>query len=311
MKPKLLIIGDVGIEIICELRRMPEPSEVLSEDKYAFLPGGEAGNAALCADAFGVSAQLCSRVGKDGNAARLRSFFYENNIDTGTIFTDSPAQTALTVYIADSSKRNVRTVEYRAAAGKLCAQDVDTALTGEPDMLLVLKNTSPQVCAHAVQRAGELGIPVFLEASCQSLLSLEELGASGPEFIYSDSDTFEKYTEIHTRDVEHCLRCCLAVEQKIKAHFYIIRIKNRGLFVYDGKFYNIVSATDLTEGVSKCGFADIEAAALASEYLVTSDIVRSCKVAEIADKIARQSATVRIPSRESIDEFIVENGIDI
>lgn len=311
MKPKLLIVGDVGIEIICELRHMPEPAEVLAEDKYSFLPGAEAGNSALCADGLGVSAQLCSRVGKDGNAARLRSFFYENNIDTGTIFTDSSAQTALTVYLSDTSRASVRTIEYRAAASKLCTQDVDTALEGAADMVLVLKNTSAPVCVHIAQRASSLGIPVFFEASCEGLSALEEASAQGIEFIYADSDTFESYTGIHTRDVEHCLKCCLAVEQKVKSHFYIIRIKNRGLFVYDGKFYNIVSATDLSEAYVKCGFADIEVAALASEYLVSEDIVRSCRVAEIADKIARQSATVRIPSREIIENFALENDIDL
>ena len=97
MAKKLLVIGDVAIEMLMKLKRLPSPREVCDEDKYLFLPGGPAGNAALAATYFGADAFLCTRVGKDGNASRLTQFFSDNGVNVDAVAVDEEAQTGMVV----------------------------------------------------------------------------------------------------------------------------------------------------------------------------------------------------------------------
>ena len=128
MAKKLLVVGDVAIEMLMKFKRLPNLGEVCDEDKYLFLPGGPAGNAALAATYWGADAFLCSRVGKDGNAARLTQFFSDNGINVDAVVTDNEAQTGMIVSFCESGYTEPRTVRYRGASAKMAVEEVDAAI---------------------------------------------------------------------------------------------------------------------------------------------------------------------------------------
>lgn len=309
MAEKLLVVGDVAIEMLMKLKRMPVPGEVCEEESYHFLPGGPAGNAALAASYFGVAVSLCSRVGKDGNATRLTRFFLDNGINIDSVFAESSAKTGMIVSFCEASYDQPRILRYRGACGDLSVDDVDSALRSAPDAVYLSPEVDGYIAIHTVETCDVRGIPVFLDASAEGLLRSLSVKGAAVKALYTTDKAAEGFTTMPVRDVETALKCCLTIAQKITADFYVIRMKNRGLFLYDKKTYNIIFVTDADEAAPKLGFADIESAVLAAAYMLHGDPHDACGVAAVADVLARDSKGFRIPNREQVAAYIENNGL--
>ncbi len=306
----MLFVGDLAIEVLMKLKRMPSPGDVLDEDAYLFLPGGPAGNAALAASYFGVDAALCSRVGKDGNALRLTRFFEANHVNIDCVFTEAASQTGMTVSFTEDAYAEGRTVRYRAASAKLSASDLEAALKTRPDGVFLSCEVDGYIATAAAAGCEALGIPLYLDASEERLLRALSVKGARVKMLYTTDRAAESLTEMTARDVGSALKCCLTLGQRIVADVYVIRMRNRGLFLYDGRTYNIVMATDANEVAPKIGFADVESAVLASVYHRQGDPYNACGIAVIADILAREATGFRIPTSSHVAAYIRKYGLN-
>lgn len=309
MAKKLLVIGDVAIEMLMKLKRLPSPREVCDEDKYLFLPGGPAGNAALAATYFGADAFLCTRVGKDGNASRLTQFFSDNGVNVDAVAVDEEAQTGMVVSFCESGYSDPRTLRYRGACGKMAAEDVDAAIGAGPDAIFISAETDGYIAIHALEKCDTYAIPVFIDLSAESLLRSVSVKGADVKLLYTTDDTAEQVTSMPVRDVETALKCCLTIAQKITAEIYVIRMKNRGLFLYDGRTYSIIFVTDALDKAITLGYVNVESAVLATEYFLHEDAKSACGCAAVADLLAREGRGFRIPTREQVAAYIEKNEL--
>jgi len=309
MAKKLLVIGDVAIEMLMKLKRLPVIGEVCDEDKYLFLPGGPAGNAALAATYFGADAFLCARVGKDGNASRLTQFFSDNGINVDAVAVDEETQTGMIVSFCESGYAEPRTLRYRGASSKMAAEDVDAAINAKPDAVYVSAETDGYVAIHTIEKCDTFGIPVFVDLSEESLLRAVSVKGANIKALYTTDDTAEQFTSMPVRDVETALKCCLTIAQKITADIYVIRMKNRGLFLYDGRTYSIIFVTDALDKARTLGYVNVESAVLAAEYLFRDNAKDACGCAAIADLLAREGKGFRIPTRDQVAAYIEKNEL--
>lgn len=309
MAKKLLVIGDVAIEMLMKFKRLPNLGEVCDEEKYLFLPGGPAGNAALAATFFGADAFLCSRVGKDGNASRLTQFFSDNGINVDAVVTDSEAQTGMMISFCESGYLEPRTVRYRGASAKMAVDEVDRALAARPDAVYLSAETDGYIAIYTMEKCDTFGIPVFADLSEESLMRAVSVKGASLKALYTTDDTAEQFTAMPVRDVESALKCCLTVAQKITADIYVIRMKNRGLFLYDGRTYGIIYVTDALEKAVTLGYVNVESAVLAAEYLFHENAKDACGYAAVADLLAREGKGFRIPTREQVVAYIQKNEL--
>ena len=309
MAKKLLVVGDVAIEMLMKFKRLPNLGEVCDEDKYLFLPGGPAGNAALAATYWGADAFLCSRVGKDGNAARLTQFFSDNGINVDAVVTDNEAQTGMVVSFCESGYTEPRTVRYRGASAKMAVEEVDAAIGAKPDGVFISAETDGYIAIHAMEKCDAFGVPVFMDLSEESLMRAVSVKGASLKAVYTTDDTAEQFTAMPVRDVESALKCCLTIAQKITAEIYVIRMKNRGLFLYDGRTYGIIFVTDALDKAVTLGYVNVESAVLAAEYLLHEDAKDACGYAAIADLLAREGKGFRIPTREQVAAYIQKNEL--
>ena len=305
----MLIIGDVAIEMLMKLKRLPTPGEVCEEDKYLFLPGGPAGNAALAANFFGANAFLCARVGKDGNASRLTHFFSDNGVNVDAVITDEEAQTGMAVSFCESGYDEPRVLRYRGASAKMTTDDVDIALRSRPDLVFLSAETDGYIALYTAEKCDTFAIPVFLDLSQESLMRSISVKGAVVKAVYTTDETAERFTSMPVRDVESALKCCLTIAQKITADIYVIRMKNRGLFLYDGKTYGIIFVTDASDKAAKLGYVNVESAVLATEYLLHDDPKDACGFAAVADILAREGKGFRIPTRDQVVAYIQKNEL--
>ena len=309
MAKKLLIIGDVAIEMLMKFKRLPNVGEVCDEDKYLFLPGGPAGNSALAATYFGADAFLCSRVGKDGNASRLTQFFSDNGINVDAVITDEESQTGMQVGFCESGYTEPRTVRYRGASAKMSVEEVDRALAAGPDAVYISAETDGYIAIYTIEKCDVFGIPVFMDLREDTLMRAVSVKGAVLKMLYTTDETAEQFTSMPVRDVESALKCCLTIAQKIAAEIFVIRMKNRGLFLYDGRTYGIIYVTDALEKPAKIGYVNVESAVLATEYLLRENAKDACGYAAVADLLAREGKGFRIPTREQVVAHIQKNEL--
>ena len=309
MAKKLLVVGDVAIEMLMKFKRLPNLGEVCDEDKYLFLPGGPAGNAALAATYWGADVFLCSRVGKDGNAARLTQFFSDNGINVDAVVTDNEAQTGMIVSFCESGYTEPRTVRYRGASAKMAVEEVDTAIGAKPDGVFISAETDGYIAIHAMEKCDAFGVPVFMDLSEESLMRAVSVKGASLKAVYTTDVTADQFTAMPVRAVESALKCCLTIAQKITAEIYVIRMKNRGLFLYDGRTYGFIFVTDALDKAVTLGYVNVESAVLAAEYLLHEDAKDACGYAAIADLLAREGKGFRIPTREQLAAYIQKNEL--
>lgn len=309
MEGKILVIGDAAIEVEMETAGLPGPGDAAEGRNGRFLPGGPGGNAALAISYFGVEAALCSRVGKDGNGERLRRFFSDCGVGVESLFTEEGAATGLSLALFDGACRGCRKVIFRGAAALLTSGDIDRALNTLPDLVYLSPETESSLAEYAVTAAENKGIPSFLDASSPALFApLYEKGLR-VRALYLQDQVVETYCGLSIRDAGSALKGCLSVGQRLRADYYLLHMRDRGVFLYDGRSYRIVIVSDAAEprGTGNC--PEIESAVLAAEFLKSGDMEEACGFAAVANRLAKSAEGSRIPGRKAAAAYIKSHGL--
>ncbi len=310
MAGKLLVVGDAAVEVEMDILSVPDPGEAEAGEDCRFLPGGAGGNAALCASCYGAEVSLCSRVGKDGNGERLRRFFAERGVGTKALFFEGALPTGMLLFLNERASSSCRTVAFRGASLRLSSSDFDAALAADCyDLLYLSSELDPALAAYAAASAEDRGIPALLDASSPVLLAALYQKGLRVRVLYTHDRVAGPFCKMAVRDAASALKCCLSLGQRLRADFYVLRMKDRGLFLYDGRTYRIVMVSDAADREPRAHFTDIEPAVLAAEFLGTGDMESACTVAAAADRLARGGDHGRIPGREAVTAYLEAHGI--
>ena len=87
--------------------------------------------------------------------------------------------------------------------------------------------------------------------------------------------------------------------------YIVIKLGDRGCFVYDGIHYNICESYEV-ECVDSTAAGDAFTAAMTVEYIKTGDIIKACSFANAvgAMVVTKEGAASSIPCRKDVLEFI-------
>jgi len=304
---KMLVIGNSYIEMILNVGTLPAADTMQVEDKYDLRPGGKACNAAVVASRLGLEAAICSTVGEDGNGSRLVNFYKMNGIDTRFIRTDKDNKTGLSILIHESSFSSSRRILYPGANLMIGYSQIEEAFGSRPDGAFISLDIPFEQVIKASEICYRNDIPLFVEASpAKTGYRLDEL-VNVEAFIMNLVEA-QIYAGMRIYNIEFCLRACMKISQKVKARYYIVRMGEGGIFIYDGKYHNVVIPCNL-DGQSVTTYVDVESATFASAYLMTSDAERSAKLAAVAGYMVKNDDNIRIPGRDQIHRYCVKNKI--
>ena len=284
MAKRILVAGSSNIDFLLTTPYIPAPGEtMISGGKYAFTPGGKGANAAIAAKAMGADVAFCSRVGDDAYGDRLIALFNERGIDTRYVKVDRSEQTGLAVVMLEKSGAN-RIIVFSGANSKICDTDVENAFNSRPDAVLTQFEIRPEAVVAAARCAADEGIPFFVDA-----------GPANPDFdlsklerveIFSPNETeTEILTGFRPSNLENCLRASIALCNKVDIKYVVLKLGERGCYVYDGKFCDLISPYDIPV-VDTTAAGDVFTSALTTEYLRTGDIISSAKFANAAGALA-------------------------
>ena len=303
-KKRILTVGSSNMDLVLNMTRVPMAGEtVMDMGKYSSVPGGKGANSALAVARLGADSVFCARLGKDENGIFLRGFYKENGIDVRFIKSDAKLSTGLAAIMVESNGMN-RIVVYPGANLALDRDAIEEAFMCYPDALLMNFEVSKEAIYDACKFATEQNIPKFIDGGpAVKSIDFEKLGRV-EVFSPNESET-HIYTGIRPDGINNCLRAASALYNKMDVKYIVIKLGDRGCFVYDGIHYNICESYEV-ECVDSTAAGDAFTAAMTVEYIKTGDIIKACSFANAvgAMVVTKEGAASSIPFRKDVLEFI-------
>lgn len=274
MGKRILVVGAANMDLTMEMRAMPPAGEgVTDEGRYRYTAGGAGAVAAMAITRLGGEAVFAGRLGNDIHGSRLRHLYSEAGMDTRYISTDGRAPTGMRVIMREDNG-NSRTVYYPGANAGFLLSDAERAIhEARPDAVYLQTELPPDLLSGMCRLAEREEIPLCLDvAGGTPLPSLGEL-----EIFCIDNKEAYALTGTFPVGSESCLKAAVELEKKIRARHYLIRLGDRGIFTYDGRYCHMVPGCGvrIPEGTPLC---DSLTAAVLLEYLQTGgDMMAACR----------------------------------
>ncbi|SDY23534.1 ribokinase [Tindallia californiensis] len=92
---KIAVIGSINMDMIFQVKRLPQKGETLLADHYRTVPGGKGANQAVAAARLGADVTMIGALGKDGFGDQLMEHLNIEKVNTeGVMRTETPSGNA-------------------------------------------------------------------------------------------------------------------------------------------------------------------------------------------------------------------------
>ena len=313
-KARILVVSSANIDFVQRMRRVPYSGETVVENDlgYAHVPGGKGANSAVTFARFGADCIFACKLGRDANAKRLISIYQREGIDTRYIREDPDAPTGLASILVEENGKN-RIIVYPGANMTMTEEDIEAGFTCYPDALYLQLEIPDAAVIDACRRANEEGIPVFIDAGPARMdFPLEQLGQV--EIFSPNENETRIFTGISPANQDSCIRAAVKLSTLVNAKYIVLKLGERGSFVYDGAEYLSIPA-EKVKAVDTTAAGDVFSAVMTYVYLQNGNIVSAVKYATCAAalSVTRPGASTSIPTLEEVvayarNKVAAENG---
>jgi len=201
MKPRVLVVGSINMDLIVRCRRVPQLGETTHGEELRTAAGGKGANQAVACARLGARTTMVGRVGKDDFGPRLRDGLEAEGVNVEYVRVDPEASSGAALILLEEGGEN-RIVVMSGANGRLSDEDVATAreLLGDADTV-VMPLEVPLHVVHAVAAAARsLGVRSVLDAGAADRAAAEA-GLPGLVDVLSPNESeAEALTGVAVRD---------------------------------------------------------------------------------------------------------------
>lgn len=307
---RILLVGTSNMELSMNMYELPVAGATAIDDGgVAYTPGGNGANAAIAFKRLGAESIFCTKLGADLHGQKLYGYFKDAGLNTSYIKVDHDFPTGFSAILKEANKEP-RTVYYPGANMRITRENLADAFSSRPDALYLNFGVSFDTALTAAKMAASKSVPIFIDASpADKNFPLEAL----PEveiFSPNENETLE-FTGILPAGADSSLRAALMLYKRLKCKYVVIKQGARGVFVYNGKHYQMIPPYRPDKVVDTAASGDAFTAALTLEYLKTGDIMLAAKYAAAAGALAvsRLGASESLPSEAEVIDFIRKRPI--
>lgn len=304
LKKRILVLSSANIDFVQQVERVPYAGETVLESSgsYEYLPGGKGANSAITFSRLGAECVFTCKLGSDQNAAKLKSLYRAEGIDTRFIYEEQGCHTGLASIFVEKTGKN-RIVVYPGANAFLRPEDVEEPFNCYPDALFLQLEIPAEAVIEACRIAHERDIPVFVDAAPGR--ADFPLGDMGHVEIFSPNETeCQAFTGIRPVDESSSLRAAIRLSGMVDAGYIVLKLGGRGAFLYDGSEYYVFPAEQV-KAVDSTAAGDVFSAAMTYSYVQNGNIQSAIRMASIAAAISvtRRGASTSIPTFAEIMKF--------
>ena len=304
----VLTLGKADMKMVMNIPSLPTAGHTVEGTDYAYAPGGRGGLAAITLAAHSVGSVFCARLGKDENGDTLVNYYDNCRVDTRYMTRDADEPTGFSVTVNEGNG-NSRAIVFPGANDRFGREEIEGAFMCYPDALYLQFDLPDRELIASTRMAKNQRIPVFLDAGPRKFeLPLEKL-ENIEVFSPNENEVFD-YTGIYPNSPENSLKACMALATKMRAKYIVLKLGDRGCFIYDGSYYDIIPSYDVTF-IDGSGAGDVFTAAMTAEYLRTGDIKTACRYANLAAAlmVSREGTYEAVPTRRDVEAFADRLGV--
>ena len=277
MQKKLLVIGAANMDFTMPVHSLPAAGEQSTENsRFHYAAGGNGATAAMTITRLHGEAVYVARVGDDVHGSRLLRLYADAGMDVSHITVDRRNPTGMRVIIQEDSGDS-RVVSYPGANAELLSSDAERAILDTQPAAVCLQMDLPSDVLIGTARMAEAhGIPLFLDSAGMSpqfpFASLPHMEV----FLMDDKDT-HALTGTMPIGSDSCLKAAVELEKKVKAHHYLIKLGERGIFAYDGRYCHMILSSGLRMSENR-PLCEAASAAILLEYCRNGgDVQGACR----------------------------------
>ena len=119
----ILTIGNINVDLICQVPRLPSPDDKVIVSNLAIVPGGGACNFAVGLSRLGSKVSLFGHVGDDQNGKLGLSSLIDEKIDVSRVIKEEAYATGFVIILVDKEGQTVK-IGYRDANTKLSPKEI-------------------------------------------------------------------------------------------------------------------------------------------------------------------------------------------
>ena len=301
MKKRVLVISSANIDLVQNIERVPYSGETIVDYNatYRYVPGGKGANSAIAFARFGADCVFVCRVGADSNGARLKSLYKAEGIDTRFMIEDSEAPTGLASILVEKGGKN-RIMVFPGANANMSAHDLEDPCTCYPEAVYLQLEIADEAVIEACRLAAEHDIPVFVDAAPARFdFPLASLGTV--EIFSPNENECRIFTGISPTNEDSALRAAIRLRKMVDAKYIVIKMGDKGAFMFDGKEYFVYPAENVIP-VDTTAAGDVFTAVMTYSYMQNGNIHSAIRMANVAAGISvtRTGASTSIPTLSEV-----------
>ncbi len=309
-KPRILVIGGACAEITVQIPIIPMAGQRIMADGSVTYPGGAGTLTSAALSRLGADCLLSSKVGSDLNGKELKEYFDAENIDSRFVTVTRDCDTAMELSLEDGISRPRRII-CGGAISNLSEEDIEEAFISYPDAVILHSDIPAELSEVAASLAREKSIPLFVMSASGKAFISGVLGY-GCEVLSVNEDEVFSLTGMLPSDEESCMKACMEFTRMTGAKHTVLRLGERGYFLYDGMYYSFVPSYDI-ENLAGADSDNAFAASFVYEYLRSEgDTKRAAELAAIVSAIyiTKGGGLASYPSADDVRRFIKQNELD-
>ena len=298
------------MEYNCHIAQIPLVNETTVEfGGRELTPGGKALGTARALAALGAPHKLCSCIGNDRYGELILKYCKENGISTSYLYTDPKEPTAFRMHLIEQNGA-VRSAFYPGAFNAIRHSFIEDAFACRPDAVCATLDMPPERLEYIADTADEQDACLFIDAG-KAAGSYPISRISKCEAFIVDATEAYRFSKIIPDSMDSCLRAAVRLAGIINAKYIIIKLKDRGVFIYDGKYCGMASQYGKDPFAAKCS-EEAFIASLAYTYMFTKNMEAACKYASVSAAICAENGggLEALPTADGIADFCKDNNID-
>lgn len=299
-KKRLLIIGNSYMDFVAKVRRAPERLEkVVSNQEHIIMPGGFGIISAVASSRLDTDTVLCTRLGDDEIGNKLMSALEQNNVDRRFVVIDKRKESGVNAITVEDGYKS-RMITFPGANCSISFDDLESSFTSYPDAFLLSAEMREELVRDAVKFANSSNVPVIFSCGSEArTFDFDNLGSI--KIFMPNREATHRITGIDPVDANKALHACVKLVNTLKCEYVVIKLGQRGTFVFDGVYSQIIPIHNV-ETVDFTGSETVFDAALASSYLEFEDINKSAIFANAAASysISKDGAFSSIPTLDDV-----------
>jgi ribokinase len=301
----ILVIGSLNMDMVINMKRMPQIGETVLGTSIRYVPGGKGANQAYAAGRLQGNVKMLGCVGQDNFGIELTNSLEQAGVDTGSIIHCPGESTGMAVIYVNSEGNN--SIVVTPGANSKCSEDYireKENILNASDILLLQMDVPVMTVYYLINRAYELGKTIILNPAPASDEIPDEMLAK-LDYITPNETELSKIMGMRrmtTGEITHAAEAL--VDRGVKN--VIVTMGDRGAMLVNKDGAEIFPAIKAGKVVDTTAAGDCFNAAFAVALAEGKSHREAFQFANAASAIVvtRSGAQSSIPSREETETLL-------